>query len=369
MENLVEFESLFSGIYLNKRVLVTGNTGFKGSWLCLWLQKMGAKVYGIAKEPITELSHFELLKSDYSNDYVDINDFSLLEQSITSFSPEIIFHLAAQPIVRQSYLDPLETFNTNILGTANILEISRKCPELKAIINVTTDKCYQNKEQNYYYKEEDALGGHDPYSSSKACSEIITQSMRLSMFPIEKYGAEHSVLIATARAGNVIGGGDWSADRLIPDLVTKANKNNTTVIRSPRAIRPWQHVLESLSGYLLIGKELLLGNKNASGAWNIGPEMDANLSVEQIIENAKRTWMDIKVDLLPINELHEAELLMLDNNKIKSILKWDSVWNAELAIEKTINWYKTYYENSVVRTEIDLQDYISDAKNKKVIWV
>lgn len=369
MENLVNFDQLFGGVYKGKRVLITGHTGFKGSWLSYWLEKMGAKVLGIALEPSSNPNHFELLNGNTASKIIDINNYQELEIAVKEFSPEIIFHLAAQPLVRYSYRHPLETFNTNIIGTVNILNIARSCADLRAILNVTTDKCYENIESHYFYKESDPLGGHDPYSASKACSEIVTKSMILSFFNPDNYGVSHNVLIATARAGNVIGGGDWSEDRLVPDIVRATAIGEKVEIRSPKAIRPWQHVLESLSAYLQIGQGLLSGDKTKAEAWNIGPEESMNLSVGDVLNEAQKYWSDINISFVSDQQFHEANLLMLDTSKARTQLGWSSIWNAHEAIEKTIDWYKQYYINGEVRTSTDLEEYICAAVEKNVNWV
>ena len=271
MENMVGMEKLFGGIYKKRRGLITGNTGFKGSWLGLWLYELGAIVHGLSLEPKTNPNHYTLANYKIETDLIDITDFEKVKKSVDTFYPEIIFHLAAQPLVEYSYNNPLETFNTNIIGTANLLEASKNNNSLKAIVIVTSDKCYENREWIWSYREFDPLGGYDPYSASKACSEIIISSYRNSFFNIDEYHKSHNILIASARAGNVIGGGDWSEDRLIPDIVRAASCNKTVIIRSPNALRPWQHVLEPLSGYLLIGQKLLEEKKNMPkhGIWDL----------------------------------------------------------------------------------------------------
>ena len=286
-------DNLFDSIYKNKRVLITGNTGFKGTWLTYWLLKMGAIVKGLSLEPNTKPNHFSLLNLDIETDFININNYSNLKKSINNFKPEIIFHLAAQPIVRYSYNHPIETFNTNIIGTANIFEVSKNLKTLRAIVNITTDKCYENKEINYGYKETDPLGGFDPYSASKACSEIVTSSYRNSYFNISEYNKKHTVLIASARAGNVIGGGDWSEDRLIPDIIKAAHNNSKSIVRSPNSVRPWQHVLEPLTGYLLLGQKLLQGEKKFADAWNFGPSENEFCSVEEVLNIANKYWRKI----------------------------------------------------------------------------
>jgi len=369
MENMVEMQNLFGGIYKNKRILVTGNTGFKGSWLCFWLKEMGAIVHGLSLSPNTNPNHFSLLNNDIDTDIIDIINFDDVKKSIDSFCPEIIFHLAAQPLVRYSYKHTLETFNTNVIGTANILEASKTCKSIKAIVNVTTDKCYENREWIWSYREFDALGGYDPYSASKACSEIITSSYRNSFFNLDQYQKTHHVLIASARAGNVIGGGDWSEDRLIPDIIKAAINNNNVIIRSPNSIRPWQHVLEPLSGYLLIGQKLLEEKKDYAEAWNLGPESNANLSVNDILIKAQKYWNKIKFNIEEDTQIHEANLLRLDSIKANTKLGWRNIWNNEETIEKTINWYQKYYEKGLVLSKDNLIEYVKKAQTLNEVWV
>ena len=361
-------ENLFDSIYKGKKVLITGNTGFKGSWLTYWLVKMGANVKGISLKEKTTPNHFSLLNLDIETDFMDINNFNELEKSINNFKPEIIFHLAAQPLVRKSYFNPLETLNTNIIGTANIFEISKKLKSLRAIVNVTTDKCYLNKEINTGYIETDALGGYDPYSASKACSEIITSSYRNSFFNQKDYNKSHSVLIASARAGNVIGGGDWSEDRLIPDLIKASSNNKKTIIRSPKSIRPWQHVLEPLTGYLLIGNKLLLKDKIFADSWNLGPSKNEFNSVAEVVNIAKKHWGKINFEFQENKDLHEAKLLKLNSNKAYNLLNWKSIWKLEEAVEKTVLWCKEFEEKNIISTEIQLEEYIHVAKKEKLTW-
>ncbi|MHC4394849.1 MAG: CDP-glucose 4,6-dehydratase, partial [Planctomycetota bacterium] len=277
-------------IYKDKKVLITGHTGFKGSWLALRLCRTGAKVVGYALGAPTSPSHYELLSPDCFSIIGDIRDGDKLEKVIEQEQPEIIFHLAAQPLVRQSYQEPAETFSTNIMGTVNLLNACRKFSAVRAIVVITSDKCYENQELERGYREDDAMGGHDPYSASKGCAEIVTSSYRRSFFPISKYGKEHTTLLASARAGNVIGGGDWAQDRLIPDIVRAASKNETVFIRNPNAIRPWQHVLEPLSGYLMLGQKLLEGNIEFAQGWNFGPSEGDELTVETMVEQLQRHW-------------------------------------------------------------------------------
>jgi CDP-glucose 4,6-dehydratase len=246
--------------YRGKKIFITGHTGFKGSWLAFWLTKLGANIVGYALPPQTIPNHFDLLGLDMESHLENINDLEKLQKAIVTAKPDIVFHLAAQPLVRYSYLHPTETYQTNIMGTANVLEASRHCPSIKAIIVVTTDKCYENLEQQKGYVETDRMGGYDPYSSSKGCAELVVSSYRNSFFNLSDYNQKHNVLLASARAGNVIGGGDWSEDRLIPDIIKSAIKGKPTSIRFPNATRPWQHVLEPLKGYLMLGEKLFNGN-------------------------------------------------------------------------------------------------------------
>jgi len=362
-------EGLFGSIYKNKKVLITGNTGFKGSWLALWLLKLGANVKGISLKPNTNPNHHTLLNLPIETDIIDIRHYEELKTSIISYNPDIIFHLAAQPLIRYSYKETLETFNTNIIGSANIFEIAKHLNNsLKAIINVTTDKCYENREQNKGYIETDHLGGYDPYSASKACSEIITSSYRNSFFNTNDYNKTHSTLIASARAGNVIGGGDWSEDRLIPDLVKAATRGESTIIRSPEAIRPWQHVLEPLTGYLLLGQKLLQGEKEFADAWNLGPKEDEFSSVIDVVSIAQKNWNDIRIEIENTNHFHEAKLLKLNSQKANSKLEWKSIWTLNESIRNTIYWYQNYYNSKTISSEDQLNEYINTAKTNKTCW-
>ena len=360
-------EIMFQEIYKDKKVLLTGHTGFKGTWLTLWLQKLGAKVYGYSLSPYSTPNHFSLLQDQCVYSYIaDINNASTLDKALKEVEPDIIFHLAAQPLVRESYQDPYYTFKTNILGVFNLLQSSRNLKNLKAIVNVTTDKVYENKEQIWAYRENDALGGYDPYSASKACSEILTDSMRRSFFNPSNFGISHQVLIATARSGNVIGGGDWSRDRLVVDLVLSTTTHQPAIIRSPRATRPWQHVLEPLYGYLLLGQKLLERKTEYASAFNFGPKSEDNLEVEKIIHIAKSQWENIAYSIQDNNpnNPHEAELLMLDATKAQKLLKWNTFWSAQEAIEKTIQWYKHFYANQQIITHQQLDEYITYIQGK-----
>lgn len=353
-------------IYQNKKVFITGHTGFKGTWLGLWLQRLGAKVYGYSLAPYSTPNHFSLIqeKNDICSYIADINDLQTLQNTLSEVEPDIIFHLAAQPLVRESYLDPQTTFQTNIIGVFNLFQSARSLKNLKAIINVTTDKVYENKEQIWAYRENDALGGYDPYSASKACSEIVTDSMRKSFFNPSNFGKTHQILIATARSGNVIGGGDWSKDRLIVDLVLSAKSKQSALIRSPRATRPWQHVLEPIYGYLLLGEKLLQREVLYASSFNFGPKSEDNLEVGKIIEIAKTQWCEINYTIQEDNSSnpHEAGLLMLDPTKAQKLLQWHTLWNAQEAIEKTIDWYREFYTHNQIITFKQLDEYTNQIK-------
>lgn len=362
MENLVN-KNLFAGVYNKLRVLVTGHTGFKGSWLAYWLSKLDAEVYGFSLQPPTIPNHFELLNTSLHSIIGDIRDYENLSRVINEIQPDIVFHLAAQALVRKSYNNPIETYSTNVLGTLNLFEACRFCDSVRAIINITSDKCYENKEWIWGYRENDPMGGHDPYSSSKGCSEILTASYRKSYF------STNNTLLASARAGNVIGGGDWADDRLIPDIVKAANNKKKVFIRSPYATRPWQHILEPLSGYLTLGWHLLKGKKEFAEGWNFSPNNESNISVKKAVTISKNYWDKISFKINSgLANLHEANLLMLDCSKAYKLLKWKPVWNLDKTFEKTINWYKSYYEEQAINTEKDLKEYVNNAINQNVIW-
>jgi len=362
MENL-EIENLFKGIYKNKKVLVTGHTGFKGSWLSFWLDKMGAEVYGIALDPPSKPNHFEIVNPKIKSYIQDINDFEATDKIIQNINPDIIFHLAAQPLVRLSYSEPLNTLKTNIIGTANILESAKNIKNLQAIVVITSDKCYDNNEWVWGYRENEALGGKDPYSASKGCAEIITAAYRNSFF-----NSENSALIASARAGNVIGGGDWAKDRILTDIVESATKNEKVYLRFPNATRPWQYVLEPLSGYLCLGQKLLENKKEFAEAWNFGPNNENNVSVLDLVRSSKKYWNKINFDFDKGIHPHEAGFLMLDSSKAIKLLSWKPVWGFDETVENTINWYKNYYENEQVNTLEVLKSYIVAARNLKIEW-
>lgn len=364
-----KMKNLFNGIYRDKTVLVTGHTGFKGSWLSLWLKKVGAKVIGYALEPPTEPNHFNLLSLDMNSIIGDIRDSKKLTSVFKQYRPDIIFHLAAQPLVKESYKNPYETYETNVMGTVNLFEAVKKSKSIKAVLNITSDKCYENKEWFWGYRENDPMGGYDPYSSSKGCSELVTAAYRRSFFNMDDYRKKHYTLLASCRAGNVIGGGDWANDRLIPDIVKAAAKEEKVKIRSPYSIRPWQHVLESLRGYLLLGQKLLEGKKNYVGAWNFGPSDYGNLTVMQFVKISKKYWPQIDYKLQNLeNQFHESNLLKLDCSKAYTRLKWKNVWNVKITLRKTIEWYKNYYQNSKINSVDDLNYFVENTINENIEW-
>lgn len=361
--------NLFGAIYKNKTVLITGHTGFKGSWLTIWLEKMGAKVIGYSLEAPTNPNHFKLLNSNCISVIGDIRDSSKLDETFETYQPDIVFHLAAQPLVKYSYDNPIETYETNVIGTLKVFEACKKS-KVKAIVNITSDKAYENKEWIWGYKEIDSLGGYDPYSSSKACAEILTDSYRNSYFNLKNYTKTHNTLLASCRAGNVIGGGDWGKDRLIPDAMITASENRKVNIRNPKAIRPWQHVLEALSGYLNIGQKLLEGKTKYAEAWNFGPNKESTLSVEEALCSAKKYWNQIEYEIdSNSNHPHEANILKLDCSKAYTKLHWKEVWDYSTTFEKTVSWYKEYYNNQKILTNDDLESYIKDAKKKSLSWI
>lgn len=353
-------ENLFVSIYKNKKVLITGHTGFKGSWLALWLQQLGAKITGYSLAPPTQPNHYDLLNLECNSVIGDIRDHNKLFDIFQQVRPDIVFHLAAQPLVRYSYQQPKETFEVNTIGTINIFEAARQTDSIKAIINVTSDKCYDNKEWLWGYREIDPMGGNDPYSASKGCAELITHSYRNSFFNINQYHKTHQILIASARAGNVIGGGDWAEDRLIPDIMRATAQGKSVTIRSPNAIRPWQHVLEPLHGYLLLGQKLLEEKPEYSGAWNFGPNYNEHYSVLDVVKTLKTYWnkVDYKIDDCQ-QHLHEAQMLKLDCSKALSLLQWKSVWDSAEAFKNTVEWYQYFYESNIILSSQQLLDYIN----------
>ena len=310
-----------------KRVFLTGHTGFKGSWLSLWLQSMGAIVKGYALEPPTKPSLFleANVADDMESEIGDIRNLEVLKHSMLSFNPDILIHMAAQPLVRLSYNEPVDTYTTNVMGTVNVLEAARSCKKLKAVVSVTTDKCYENKEWSWGYRENEPMGGYDPYSSSKGCAELVTSAYRRSFF-----NTKESASIATARAGNVIGGGDWAEDRLIPDILNAFEKSHPVIIRNPLSTRPWQHVLEPLSGYLVLAENLYLYGDEFAEPWNFGPKDEGCKPVEWILNKMVDNWGEgARWELDENNNPHEAGFLKLDCSKAANKLKWEPRWDLE----------------------------------------
>lgn len=337
---------MFHNTYQGKRVFVTGHTGFKGGWLTLWLKELGATVCGYSLPPNTNPALFEAaqVSQEITSVFGDLSDTALLEKTLLNFQPDIVFHLAAQPLVRLSYAEPVRTYQTNVMGTLNVLEAARKCPSVRAFVNITTDKCYENKEVARGYKEDEPMGGYDMYSSSKGCVEILSSSYRRSF--LQEPG---TYALATARAGNVIGGGDWALDRLIPDCVRSIEAGREIEIRNPHATRPWQHVLEPLSGYLLLGELLFTQGKKYAEGFNFGPREDSVLTVAEVAKQAVQNYGKGSVKVHKKDNLHEANLLMLNIEKAEKVLGWTPTYSAQQAVAKTIAWYKRFYQGEAMR--------------------
>ena len=330
----------------NKRVFITGHTGFKGSWLCLWLSALGAKVTGYALNPPTDPSLFESanISGIVDSMIADIRDLDRLQKAVAAARPGIVFHLAAQPLVRASYSNPVETYATNVMGTVNLLEAVRQCNGVRAMVNVTTDKVYENRERIWGYRENEPLGGFDPYSNSKACSDLVTAAYRASFF-------KEGLALAAARAGNVIGGGDWAADRLIPDCIRALAKKKKIIVRNPGSIRPWQFVLEPLSGYLMLAERLYTDGNPFATAWNFGPDDRDEQPVGRIVDDVCRQWgsgAGYSVKRTP-GDPHEAGRLTLDCSKAKTLLGWRPRLSLEKAIAMTVAWYKSFYKGGPMR--------------------
>jgi len=329
-----------------KRVLITGHTGFKGSWLSLWLQSMGARVCGIALEPPTNPSLFAVARvaEGMKHHIVDICDLAAVRSQMDAFGPEIVFHMAAQALVRESYSQPLETYATNVMGTVHVLEAARHVGAVKAIVTITTDKCYENREWLWGYREDEPMGGHDPYSSSKACAELVSAAYRRSF--LRKAG----IAMATARAGNVIGGGDWALDRLVPDVLRALEKGEQVRIRNPQAIRPWQHVLEPLSGYLLLAERLYLHGQLDAEGWNFGPRDEDARPVQWIVEHICERWGgEASWFIQQGDHPHEASFLKLDISKARHRLHWAPRWTLETAIERVVEWHQAWLNGEDMR--------------------
>jgi CDP-glucose 4,6-dehydratase len=337
-------EDLVKSVWHGRKVFLTGHTGFKGGWLALWLAQLGADVRGYALGPATEPNLFTVARvgSVIEDSRGDLRDQYALDRAMREFQPEVVFHLAAQPLVRHSYVDPVGTYSTNVIGTANVLESIRTLTSVRAAVIVTTDKCYLNREWHWGYRETDPLGGYDPYSSSKACVEILSASYRSSYFSPDRFGI-HGVALATARAGNVIGGGDWSEERLVPDLIRGFMLGRPVLIRRPLAIRPWQHVLEPIAGYLALGERLLAGNIAFADAWNFGPGDDDVWPVGRIATEMAHRWGNGASWITDESEtFHEAGYLKLDSSKARSELHWLSQLRLKSALEWLVDWYQAW---------------------------
>lgn len=336
--------------WMDKRVFVTGHTGFKGGWLSLYLESLGAKVTGYSKQPPSTPNLFETARvAEHIRSFEgDVRDLEHLKRTMANTQPEVVFHLAAQPLVRQGYKKPVDTFATNTMGTVNVLETVRLTPSVRVVVIVTSDKCYENREWDWGYRETDALGGYDPYSASKGMAEIVTTAYRHSFFPLEQY-AEHRVAVASVRAGNVIGGGDWSAERLIPDIVRAFTKGEPVLIRSPKAMRPWQHALDALRGYVMLAKRMW-SDPGFADAWNFGPSDDDVKPVMWVVERMTELWGDgARWDYDSLPAPHEATLLKLDSSKARSRLGWTSKLNLLNALGWTVSWYKEIYADRDMR--------------------
>jgi len=353
---------MFKDLYKKKKVLVTGHTGFKGSWLSLWLKALGAQIIGYSLEPPSRPNNFEAcgLQQQVIHIYGDVRDYEHLLAVFKEHKPDIVFHLAAQPLVRLSYKNPILTYETNVMGTVNLLEAVRATDSVRVLVNVTSDKCYENREWVWGYRENDPVGGYDPYSSSKGCAELVTAAYRQSFFSPERY-EDHGVALSSVRAGNVIGGGDWGADRLIPDCVTAISENRPVLVRNPNAIRPWQHVLDPLYGYLLLGAFMVQSGADYASAWNFGPSDSEVLTVEEVVKRFIQYWGKgtfARSPNPPFREsplsaisdspasLHEAHLLKLDCSKAHNLLGWIPLYRIEQALKETAEWYRLFYSGA-----------------------
>jgi CDP-glucose 4,6-dehydratase len=371
---MVKMETLFSGVYSGKTVLVTGHTGFKGSWLILWLQLLGARVIGYALPPHTEPSLFQLSNAQEGITHIigDTRDLSKVREMCQTYKPDFVFHLAAQSLVRYSYEHPVETYETNVMGTIHLFEAIRATPSVRVCVNVTSDKCYENREWEYSYRENDPMGGYDPYSSSKGCAELITAAYRRSFFNI---GNSPPVRLASVRAGNVIGGGDWARDRLIPDCVRSLAAKSPVIVRNPEAVRPWQYVLEPLSGYLWLGACLWNTPSTFEGSWNFGPHTAGNVSVRQIVNQVVAMWGEGEwkhVCQEQSQEPHEARTLTLDITKSSSVLGWEPITSVSQAMTETIGWYLEQHRQRTLDVKAATLDrinrFVQAAISKNAVW-
>jgi CDP-glucose 4,6-dehydratase len=343
-----------------KRIFLTGHTGFKGSWLSLWLSSLGAQVKGYALNPPTSPSLFDeaAVGQVIDSQIADIRDQDMLHESMTGFDPDILIHMAAQPLVRYSYDAPIETYEVNVIGTAKVLEVARSCSNLKAVVNITTDKCYENDDRSQGYKEDGPMGGHDPYSSSKGCAELVASAYRRSFLKSQGIG------LASVRAGNVIGGGDWADDRLIPDILRSFEKNEPVVIRNPKATRPWQHVLEPLSGYLILTQKLYKNQEEYAEGWNFGPNEQDVKPVDWILDKMIAKWPGSSWNLDVNSNPHEASFLKLDITKAKSKLGWKPVWELSYTLEKIIAWHQAWLDKEDMKAVClaEIEEYMNDMR-------
>lgn len=363
----------FQSAFNNKTVLITGHTGFKGSWLSLWLKRMGANVIGYALAPATEPALFSALGiADKVTSVIgDVCDEDALQETVKKYRPDVVFHAAAQALVRTSYQEPKHTYEVNVIGTMNVYEAVRRSKQPCTIVTVTSDKCYENKEWVHGYRENDPFGGYDPYSSSKGCAEILTASYRRSYFDPSAYGSAHRVALASVRAGNVIGGGDWALDRLIPDCVRSLQAGAAIELRNPSATRPWQHVLEPLSGYLHVAALLMQDPEKYCEGWNFGPNDDSVVSVENVVKKMIAAWGSGSYRVTGASHMHEAKLLKLDISKARFLLGWEPVYSLDEAISASAEWYRAYYGNNADMasfTATQIESYVNRARELGIAW-
>lgn len=360
LEGVVSIRYVDPAVWAKRSVVVTGHTGFKGGWLAHWLDRLGARVHGFALSPDTKPNLFDatsVAQRCATHTLGDLRDPAAVRSAIESARPEVVFHLAAQPLVRASYSDPLGTYATNVMGTAHVLDACRRVPGLKAVVVITTDKCYENREWQWGYRESDPLGGHDPYSASKACAELVTASYRRSFW------VEGNIGIATARAGNVIGGGDWATDRLLPDIIRAFAAGQSAQVRRPAAIRPWQHVLDPLHGYLLLAERLIAGEPGPARAWNFGPDADESRTVLQVADRMAELWgANARVEVASDDGPHEAGRLTLDSGEARAALHWHPRWDLETSLQATVAWYKAFYadEDMAAVTRSQIEHYMQE---------